>query len=152
MRKFCNEYKGHRNTVQVYGDRNGNNKQANSELTYYEQILRMLRANKFNCELMVRNRLDPFHQLKHFVINQLLRENDKNLPRIRINQNKCKSTIISLQATPITSDFKKDKSSEKDTSLPQEKATHFSDAFDNYYVVKYQHLFPLSEQEEAEFW
>jgi len=152
VRKFCNEYKGHRNMVLVYGDRNGNNKQANSELTYYEQILRMLRANKFNCELMVRHRLDPFHQLKHFVVNQLLRENDKNLPRIRINQNKCKCTIISLQSTPITADFKKDKSSEKDTSLPQEKATHFSDAFDNYYVVKYQHLFPFTQQEEAEFW
>lgn len=63
---------------------------------------------------MVKDRLDPFHAMKHFVINKLLEEKDPNLPHIRINKMKCKDVIISIQATPVTGDFQKDKSYERD--------------------------------------
>jgi hypothetical protein len=130
-------YKGHKNVVMIWGDRNGNNRQADSELTFYEQIEKQLKEAKFVTRLMVKDRLDPYHALKHTVINTLLAETDRKLPRIRINQNKCKATILSIQAAPITGDFKKDKKSEVNPNIPQEKATHLSDAFDNWIYPKY---------------
>jgi hypothetical protein len=137
----CNYYKGHQNKVMIWGDRNGNNKQANSEDTYYEQIIKQFKAAGFKAvELMVHDRLDPLHALKHYVLNVLLAEKDMQLPRIRINQIKCKATIISMQCAPVTGDFKKDKTSEREKNLPQEKATHLSDCFDNWIYPKYNHL------------
>lgn len=133
-------YKGHKNKVLIWGDRNGNNKQANSEQTYYEQIQKQFKDAGFVTELMVKDRLDPYHALKHHVINVLLSENETTLPVIRLNQNKCKATITSIQAAPVLPGFEKDKSSEKDKFLPQEKATHLSDCFDNWIYPKYRHL------------
>ena len=112
----------------------------NSELTYYEEIVKQFVAAGFTVELMVKDRLDPFHAMKHFVINKILEENNPALPRVRINKMKCKDVIISIQAAPATGDFQKDKSSERDKTLPQEKATHLSDCFDNWIYPKYHHL------------
>jgi hypothetical protein len=133
-------YQGHKNIILIWGDRNGNNRQADSELTFYEQIERQLKEAGFTTRLMVKDRLDPFHALKHTVINTLLAETDPSLPRIRINQNKCKATILSIQSAPITGDFKKDKRSELVPGLSQEKATHLSDCFDNWIYPKYHNL------------
>ncbi len=133
-------YAGHKNKVMIWGDRNGNNKQANSELTFYEEILKKFKEAGFTVELMVGERLDPFHALKHLVINTLLEEKNPALPRIRINKMKCKDVILSIQAAPVTGDYQKDKSSERDKTLPQEKATHLSDCFDNWIYPKYNQL------------
>lgn len=135
-----NYYTGHKNKVLIWGDRNGNNKSADSEQTYYERIQKQFRDAGFITELMVKDRLDPFHAMKHHVINSLLAEKESILPKIRVNQNKCKALITSIQSAPVMGDFKKDKSSERDTKLPQEKATHLSDAFDNWIYPKYHHL------------
>jgi hypothetical protein len=138
--KIIEQYRGHKNIIMIWGDRNGNNKTADSELTFYDQIEKQLKDAKFVTRLMVKDRLDPYHALKHTVINTLLAEIDNKLPRIRFNKNKCKPTILSMQAAPVTGDFKKDKSSERNPALPQEKATHLSDAFDNWIYPKYHHL------------
>lgn len=138
--QIIEQYKGHENVIMIWGDRNGNNKQADSELTFYEQIEKQLKEAKFVTRLMVKDRLDPYHALKHTVINTLLAEADTKLPRIRLNKNKCKATILSIQSAPITADFKKDKKAESNPSLPQEKATHLSDCFDNWIYPKYHHL------------
>lgn len=134
------KYRGHDNTIMIWGDRNGNNKQADSEFTYYQQIEKQFKEAKFTTKLMVKDRLDPYHALKHTVINKLLAESDIKLPRIRFNKNKCKATILSMQAAPITPDFKKDKRAESNPTLPQEKATHLSDCVDNWIYPKYHHL------------
>lgn len=138
VQKFIDYYKGHQGYVLIHGDRNGNNATANSALTFYQQIEKQLRLAGFNVILMVERRLDPLHQLKHLVINTLLR-GSANLPKIKINAERCKYTIISIQASPLTPDFKKDKSSETQ-EIPQERATHLSDCFDNLLYPKYSHL------------
>lgn len=150
--EFTNYYSKHEEKlVYIWGDRNGNNKIANSELTFYEQIMKRLKAADWTCVLKSEG-LDPLHRMKHFVINQILSESDNNLPKIRINQNECKSLILSIQGAPCTPDFKKDKRSEKQ-DIPQEQATHLSDAFDNIVHPKYHNKVKQnSEPSEVVFW
>ena len=133
---FCDTYQGHaKKEVLIYGDRNGNNKSAGSNYTFYEQIVEKLTKRGWKCTMMV-NGLDPDHRLKHFLLNEILAETNPRLPTIRLNQNKCKFLIISIQQSPITPDWKKDKRSEKKL-VQQEKATHLSDCFDNLIYRKY---------------
>jgi hypothetical protein len=139
--KFVERYKHWAcQEVLLHGDRNGNNKQVATNQTFYEQIAERLRKAGWEVTPMVTG-LDPDHQLKHKYINALLAE-EGSLPRIRINQHRCKYTIVSIQNSPITSDWKKDKSSEKKLAdHEQERATHLSDCFDNIVYRKYAHLF-----------
>ncbi|MFN4254552.1 MAG: hypothetical protein ACK4Q5_06060 [Saprospiraceae bacterium] len=140
---FLAEYKTHKVIVEIWGDRNGNNAQMNSTSSLFEDIQAQMRAAGLLTQLMVpRGSLDPPHLLKHHVVNKLLSESDPKLPRVRINQNRCKALILSMQGAAVTMEGKKDKSSEDPRRNPsQEFATHLSDCFDNYYAKKYAHLF-----------
>ncbi len=153
IEEIATTYKGHQNLVEIWGDRNGNNRQANSALTYYEEIMAMLRKKGFHSVLKVQpGLLDPAHITRHYVANRLLSGKEKNAPKVLINQNKCKALIISLQTAPIKLDMKKDKSSEDPKSgTPPEHATHFSDCFDNYYVKKYLSIFGTGSGSDAWF-
>jgi hypothetical protein len=148
VQKFIDYYKGHKGYVEIWGDRNGNNAQSNSSLTFYQQIEKQLILAGFNVMLKVDRRLDPLHQLKHLVINTLLR-GAANYPQIKINAERCKDLIISIQQSPLTPDFKKDKSSETQ-DIPQERATHLSDCFDNLIYPKYSHLVEVNTDAHAD--
>lgn len=138
--KFTTSYESHeRKHVVIYGDRNGNNKQVGSNLTFYQTIQQQLVASGWSSVLMVQG-LDPDHRLKHIAINEMLAENNPRLPVLRFNRNKCKFVIISIQQSPINPDWTKNKKSEK-SSIDQERATHLSDCFDNIVYRKYGHLF-----------
>lgn len=138
--KFVKEYASHgRKHVEIYGDRNGNNRQSNSTRTYYEQIIDRLRQHHWTCKLNVSG-LDPDHRLKYVLINSILREDKVSYPRIRINRNKCKALIMSINNSPITQEWKKDKSSEKKKSIDQAQATHLSDCFDLIVYGRYSKL------------
>lgn len=137
-KKFIDKYGMHGNKdVFIYGDRNGNNKSAGDNLTFYERIMQQLSAANFNPMLMVHG-LDSSHKKRYFLINSLFEEKDPRAPRIRINQNNCKYLPISLQLAPMVNDFEKDKSSERpDKGNDQKKATHLSDCLDNILWAKY---------------
>lgn len=137
------EYKGHGNLIEIWGDRNGNNRQANSAMTIYEEIMAMLRKAGFHVVLKVQpGLLDMAHITKHYIVNRLLANVDKHVPKLLINQNSCKALIISIQTAPVKMDMSKDKRSEDPKSgTPQEHATHLSDCFDNYYGKKYSGMF-----------
>lgn len=146
-------YKGHSNLIEIWGDRNGNNRQANSSRTYYEEIMQMFREKGFHPVLKVEpGLLDPAHLVRHYVANRLLSGLEKSVPKVLINQNNCKPLIISMQTAPVKLDFKKDKGSEDPRSgTPPEHATHFSDCWDNYYVKKYLGRFGSSGSSDAWF-
>lgn len=116
--------------IRLRGDRNGNNQQANSQYTFFEQIAAELKRYKFSVELMIPKRLDPAHELKHLFINKVLSETEPTLPLVRINKDTCKSLIMSIRSAPITPEYKKDKRLERRSDIPQDITTHFSDAFD----------------------
>lgn len=122
--------------VIIKGDRAGNNKQVASQFTIYEQIEQHFKEQDFNPKLESEiNYAD--HQLKYEVINKAF-QGRNNAPRLQISRRGCPNLCINLIKTPILLDFRKDKSSEKSSVIPQEQATHLSDAFD--YLV-----FPLYE-------
>jgi hypothetical protein len=148
VQKFINYYRGHKPYVLIWGDRNGNNNYAGRVLTFYQQIEKQLKAAGFNVVLMVERTLDPLHQLKHLVINSLLR-GSANYPIVKINAERCKNLLVSIQSSPLTPDFKKDKSSENE-DIPQERATHLSDCFDNLLYPKYSHLIEKGNYQDAD--
>jgi hypothetical protein len=139
---FAKEYGGQPGTVIVTADRNGDTRIANSNLTYIAQVLALLKAHGFNVIYESKGE-NPAHSMKHFALNALLSEDDVKLPIIRINRERCKNLILSMQGAMVLPDFKKDKSSERKEGN-QEKATHFSDCFDYVLIGKYLKKFPKS--------
>jgi hypothetical protein len=137
VKKFLQQYSNHPvKDVFVYGDRNGNNKNILGGMTFYEKITSMLKDAGFNVYLMVHG-LDSPHEKRYRLMNEILSETNTRMPRIRINQNKCKYLPISLQLAPMKGDFQKDKSSERPGN-DQKRATHLTDCLDNIVFEKYK--------------
>lgn len=136
---FIDTYKNHkRKHVDIYGDRNGNNRQANSSRTLYEDIKARLAKAGWSSRLMVQG-LDPAHALKYDLINKALRGEETKWPRIRFNKQTCKHLLLSMGGAAITHDGKKDKRSERTMASP-ELATHHSDAFDNWCYRRFKNI------------
>jgi hypothetical protein len=128
--KFCAIYQGNPcKIVNVYGDRNGNKRDANNGLTYYEQIIQRFKQNGWYANHISTGAVEQYHNLRHYVVNELYAEKP-TLPKVRYMQEGCKYTIISILNTPIKDNFKKDKSSEKNMKDRREEATDLSDASD----------------------
>ena len=140
---FVDYYSSHGNKViYFYYDRNGNSRVANSRLTFSEQVIGILRKNNWTVIPKTKYTLDPPHNEKFLVVNYLLKfGGTKGLPKIRINRHNCRHLIISLENAPAKEDnngIQKDKLSERSKVLPQQEATHLSDAFDLYIYWKYK--------------
>jgi len=138
-------------TVLLYYDRSGNNRQANSKLSYAEQMQIAFKKHGWNCQLMTLHHLDPAHKDKHLVINLALKQYESSkLPIIRINKENCRELCISMENAGAidygNGEVKKDKSTERSKSLPQEYSTHLSDAFD---IPMYNIYKPLLENRMA---
>lgn len=125
------------NVIEFYYDRNGNNRTANSRVTFAEQAIECLKKLGWKVIVKVRKGSEnPPHNEKFIVINYLLKNGGTNgLPSIEINENNCPDLIISLENAPAiegkqSNTIVKDKRSERSKILPQEHATHFSDTFD----------------------
>ncbi|MCE6987475.1 terminase large subunit domain-containing protein [Dyadobacter sp. CY323] len=119
----------------VYGDASASSKSAGSKTTFFSQVVAELRTRGWKVTLRVL-KTNPEHRDRFALIDRILAEGSTQLPRVRINQNTCKALMISIQNSPVTSDMKKDKSSEG-TSIQQEYATHLSDCFD--YILYYKY-------------
>ena len=144
---FLETYKNHAcKHVKIYGDRNGNNKSPGMTRTFYETIVEKFQKGGWSCEIMAKG-LDSEHRLRHVVINELLGETNPRMPKVRMNQTNCKFLFISMQNSPMTDDFKKDKKSEK-LLIDQENATHLSDTFDNIIMAKYGHLMDFDQGDD----
>lgn len=137
VEKVCATYITHQHKeIDVHGDRNGNNKSAFSPLTAYEEVELVFKEHGWKTNRKVTG-LDSDHHVRHLVLEELLSENKPRAPKIRVNANKCRALIVSIKNTPVLPGFKKDKRSEADKTLPQERATHLSDCFDNILFRKY---------------
>lgn len=135
VRLFLDYYKPHQsscNEVHLYHDRAGLKTEANSKTTLAEDVENLLRAEGWVVINKTPNTNNPEHIHKFRLINEILSEQNERLPKVRINENQCPNLIISMENAPLTDNdaFKKDKSSERSKTLPQEHATHFSDTFD----------------------
>ncbi len=145
VEQFIDYYKPHQktcNVVHLYHDRSGYKQEANSKTTLAEDVENMLRAAGWVVINKTPNTNNPSHIDKYRLINEILSEQNHKLPVIRINENQCPNLIISMENAPLTTDdaFKKDKSSERSTKIPQEHATHFSDTFDYCLFWQFNHI------------
>jgi hypothetical protein len=146
-RKFCYYYRYHaaRHLTFLY-DPSGNATRADDTQTFAEEFADILRANRWEVDMVSIGAKNVSHARKHRLWAVVLNESngqctDHRFKVFRINRLNCPNSIISigdagLKITKGT--YEKDKSSERKSSgvLP-EHATHFSDG-DDIMMVHYQ--------------
>lgn len=156
VQKFIDYYEPHRTLcgkVLLFHDRSGYKSEANSKTTLAQDVENQLRRAGWT----VLNKTppatnNPSHILKFRLINRMLEEKEPNLPRIRINQDRCPNLIISMENAGLKhkeDSFEKDKSSERSATLPQEHATHLSDSLD--YNIWWEHAHLIDLQNNSSF-
>lgn len=125
--KFCNYYRMHRNKlIYQYGDKSGNNRQANSKNTYFDEFASRLRDKGWR---VIRKRTGDVEYLeRHLFISMLHREDNPKMPIIR-HSTRCIHLRASLEGAGMI-DNKKDKSTERNPAIKPELSTHYSDAYD----------------------
>jgi hypothetical protein len=138
--QFAERYAKHENKIIFqWGDKSGNNRVANSKLSYFEQFAERLRDDKHGWRVVRKKTGDIEHLERHRFIIKLHNEEDPRLPKVRHNATTCADAIISLESAPMK-DNKKDKSSEGNTSIKPQHATHYSDAYDYRLYHGFHHL------------
>jgi hypothetical protein len=140
-KEFCVYYQYHRKKHFILVvDSTAFPRDAGRYTTYAGQVMEVFQEYGWTVELMYIGEVPDPHQ-RFLMWSNAFSERDPNLPRPRLNRDKCKYLIISIMNAPIRqgrNGFEKDKSSEKhDSKTPQEEATHFSDAFDTLYFGLY---------------
>lgn len=140
--QFCEYYKHHNDkTVIYYKDKYGDERQANSTMTYNQQAIDRLRSKGWHVILHEEKAKEPPHHEKYLLWSNVFKENNDKFPTVRINGNNCKFLIIAMQNTKVKEKdgkFSKDKSSESSKSkTPVEEATHSTDAADKLLWVDY---------------
>ncbi|MCK8493782.1 hypothetical protein M0L20_18090 [Spirosoma sp. RP8] len=115
------------------GDRNGGSKSAGSNKTMFMQVEEILTEAGWDVVLAPLN-FNPLHKDKHNSINRVLAEKEPEQFKVRIDGVKAKAAVISIENSPIQTDYSKDKSSEEGGG-EQELATHLSDTVD-YYIMR----------------
>ena len=96
--------------------------------------------------------MEPPQSDKHLLWNIILGEVDPLIPRFRINGDKCKYSLISMnnaRVKNVDGQLKKDKKSERpDSGVLPEEATHFSDAVDKLIWTKYAYCLQGSDDDD----
>lgn len=130
-KNFCDYYKYHKKKrIHQYGDKSGNDRQANSRDSMFQEFADILKKDKW--EVIKMRTGDAQHLGRHDFINKLHREQDyPTLPMVMYNANKCNDLRIALESAPMK-DGKKDKRSEGNPRIKQQHATHPTDAHDYY--------------------
>lgn len=142
VRNFATKYQAHQyKHVNLYGEPFGM-KQREDNIPLFEQVAQLLQGLGWTSTIYV-DQYDRAarHKERYISINNLLREDDPFLPRIRIHRERCADAIIAIQRTKITEDFNKDKKEEKAPKrYPPEHAPHYTDAFDNYLRQRFDYM------------
>lgn len=145
MDQFTQWYQDHPvKDVHITGDVSGN-RSRNPETdnrSLYDEIIDYLRVHGWNPIHMPR-RYNPAHAEKHLILNKALEEKKASgLPAVRMYRDGCQPLIISMKKAEAKDQLQKDKSSEHPKSgVAQEEATHFSDAWDYWYMSRFGHLY-----------
>lgn len=156
--KFTRYYSAHTNrTIFYYKDRYGDTRNAavlNAQ-TYNQMAIDRLEAAGWRVCVEQHRGQEPPQSDRYILWGLLLQENDPQLPLFRINGDRCRFTLASMNGAKVRDydgQLKKDKSSERPSSgvLPEE-ATHFSDAVDKIVWTKYGRLLHERSQPRTSF-
>jgi hypothetical protein len=133
--QIATEYVGHlKKEIVLTGDRNGKNKSAGSTKSMFEQVAEILEANGWKVVTAPLN-YNPPHIDKFKDLNNVFAERSADLVRVRVDGIRCKATVISMDNSPLNTDYTKSKKSEN-SKIDQELATHLSDTVDYYILWK----------------
>jgi len=141
--------------VNVYKDPSGNHQLNKRKQVYGQQVITLLR----NAKWIVRDKCpegsnNPSHDLKHTLVNAILKEDNPKLPIVRIIRETNQQLESSMKKAPriviinkdSTKEILKDKSSEKKVPLKNKpfNTTDHSDHFDIKMWHKYRQYLPQS--------
>lgn len=153
--KFCKYYENHLcREVIFYKDRYGDHRNPNvlNSLTYNEMAIAELQRYGWEVTIEEHPGMEPPQSDKHLLWNIILGEVDPLIPRFRINGDKCKYSLISMnnaRVKNVDGQLKKDKKSERpDSGVLPEEATHFSDAVDKLIWTKYAYCLHGSDDDD----
>lgn len=134
--KYYEPHKATNRTVYLRHDAQAHKDKDKNGVLISAKIEAKLRALGWRVINVTKKTNNPYHRDKYVVMNAILKENDRRLPKWRINKDNCPNLIISISMAETeikaNSDFGKDKSSERDKSILPEHATHLSDTADYY--------------------
>jgi hypothetical protein len=130
---WCDYYEPHpTKTVQFIYDQTDMGRHSVAKHTPADAFMNVLLKNKWRIKKTYYPVVpDPINRYEF--CRRLFSETENHLPKIRINAQHCDNLITGLDSTQTRegrTGFEKDKSLEKKEHLPQEKLTHFPDAFD----------------------
>jgi hypothetical protein len=142
--EFCDYYAGHQHKVmKLWYDPSGNNKNANSRVTFAQQVRERLVLKGWDVELMTKWNNQESHEVKYKLWINVLSGEDPKYPAVSFNKSNCQELWISMTNAGakqgVKASIQKDKSSERKKGFAQEHATHFSDAADVVIVGMFQH-------------
>lgn len=143
-KKFAHYYEAHINKrVILYIDRYGNVRLASAKKSYNEMFIQQLQRLGWKVETRVHQGIEPPQHDKFLLIMNILAERDDAFPIVRINGDKCRYSLISMNATRVVEKqgkFEKDKRTERNQSISPLESTHFGDCFDKILWTKFSHL------------
>ena len=142
--KFIHYYRNHANkTCYFFKDRYGDHRNPTilNSKTFNEMAVEELRNAGWTVVLREHKGNEPSYSDRFNLWSVVLAETNPSMPLWRINGDKCRYTLISMnnaKVRTVDNRLAKDKSSERPNSgvLPEE-ATHFSDARDKLLWTKY---------------
>lgn len=143
---FKEYYQFHKNKkAYLWYDSTGNNKQANSRLTYAKQAKKILEDEaifgKWKVTLKTIGQGSNIDHEDRMLLWALACRGDVRLPLPRINEVNCHEFKTAMELTPaieVNGKTKKDKTSERKKSFPNKYATDFTDAGDALYYQKFR--------------
>lgn len=142
LKQFTDYYKYHKNkTIYLYGGSDGTRRNdAISRDSYFSEVEKWFVSEKWTVIHRYQNH-EISHMDKFLFFSKYLAGDYSFLPRFSINGNNAMECYVSMKNAPIKDqEIKKDKSSERNSSIPRWKATDLSDAWDNLY---YWELYPM---------
>jgi len=148
VRQFTDYYRYHRNkTVYLYGGSDGTRKNdAISRQSYFSEVEKWMGEAGWTVVRKYHTH-EVGHMDKFLFFSKYLAGDYPYLPRFSINGNNAMECFVSMKNAPVKDqEIRKDKSSERDDSIPRWKATDLSDAWDNLY---YWELAPMARDVEG---
>lgn len=132
-------YADHKNKyVRLWGEPRGNDRRPEGD-PLFQVIRARFIHHGWSCDIRASVRAGS-HESRYMLINDILSETNPRLPKLRVNQEACKSVAIAVKLTEIKADFKKNKAKERDRKYPQEHAPHYTDTIDYFFEQKYGYL------------
>jgi hypothetical protein len=135
--KFAEYYSVFRQKrIILFFDRQGNNKTGITKETRVQMMVNQLTKLGWKIEIMSRGGANPLHSYRRLVWENILKETDRTLVKLRINKISCKHLLISMQNAQTKTTSKgiitKNKGSERQNStVHPTDATDPSDAVDH---------------------